>query len=165
LLTGGDRRSIARSNQARALVSSNAKRVGELAELTRDPDWLVSMRSLDLLEKIAHDRADLVQPHKRLFIGELAESARWEVRLQIVRALPLLKWTPRERVRAVAILRENLEYPQTFVRAWALDGLAMFAERDGRLLPIVRHALGAFERSGSKALEARARQIRGRSRA
>ena len=120
------------------------------------------MRALDLLEKIAHDRAELVQPYKRLFIGALAESDKWEVRLQVVRALPLLDWTSQERARAVAILRENLEYPQTFVRAWALDGLATFAERDARLVPIVRRSLDAFERSGSKALGARARHIRAR---
>jgi len=143
-------------------VSAQPQRMKELAELAADPDWLVSMRALDLLEKIAHDRAELVQPHKRLFIGPLAESDKWEVRLQVVRALPHLEWTPRERARAVAILRENLEYPQTFVRAWALDGLATFAERDARLVPIVRRALDAFERSGSKALEARARHIRSR---
>jgi len=164
LLSGGDRRSIARSNQARTLVSAKADRVSELAELATDTDWLVSMRALDLLEKIAHDQAELVQPHKRLFIGAAAESDKWEVRLQIVRALPLLKWTPRERARVVAILRENIEYPQTFVRAWALDSLATFAERDVRLLPIVRAALGDFERSGSKALEARARHVRARLR-
>jgi hypothetical protein len=164
LLSGGDRRSIARSNQARTLVSAKADRVSELAELATDADWLVSMRAFDLLEKIAHDQAELVQPHKRLFIGAAAESDKWEVRLQVVRALPLLKWTPRERARAVAILRENLDYPQTFVRAWALDSLATFAERDARLLPIVRAALGDFERSGSKALAARARQVRARLR-
>ena len=140
------------------------KRVSDLAALAADPDWLVSMRALDLLEKIAHDRAELVQPHKRLFIGALAESDKWEVRLQVVRALPLLEWTPRERARAVSILRENLEYPQTFVRAWALDSLATFAELDARILPIVRAALQDFERSGSKALEARARHIRARLR-
>jgi hypothetical protein len=164
LLSGGDRRSIARSNQARTLVSVQPKRVQELAELATDSDWLVSMRAFDLLEKIAHDQAELVQPHKRLFIGAAAESDKWEVRLQVVRALPLLKWTLRERARVVAILRENLDYPQTFVRAWALDSLATFAERDARLLPIVRAALGDFERSGSKALAARARQVRARLR-
>jgi hypothetical protein len=164
LLSGGDRRSIARSNQARTLVSVQPKRVQELAELATDSDWLVSMRAFDLLEKIAHQQAELVQPHKRLFIGAAAESDKWEVRLQVVRALPLLKWTPRERARVVAILRENLDYPQTFVRAWALDSLATFAERDARLLPIVRAALGDFERSGSKALAARARQVKVRLR-
>jgi HEAT repeat protein len=143
-------------------VSADPARVNELAKLATDPDWLVSMRALDLLEKIAHEHAERVQPHKRMFIGAAAESDKWEVRLQVVRALPLLHWTPRERARVVAILRENLDHPQTFVRAWALDGLATFAEREASLVSVVRQALAEFDRSGSKALSARARHVRTR---
>ena len=109
--------------------------------------------------------ADWVKPHKKLFIRGLADSGRWEIRLQIVRALPLLDWTPRERKRVIQILRQNVEHPQKFVRAWALDALATFAEHDRGLVPIVTCALEDFERSGSKALQTRARHIRTRLRA
>jgi HEAT repeat protein len=165
LLSGGDRRSIADSNRARELVGAKPARVAELASLTTDDDWLVSMRALDLLEKIAHEQADLVKPYKQAFLGPLADSDKWEIRLQIVRALPLLPWTRDERTRAVEILRRNVEYPQTFVRAWALDSLATFAVDDPRLMRVVKKLLGDFERSGSKALQARARNIRARLRA
>jgi len=162
LLSGGDRRSIAKSNRARNLVGASPERVAELAALTTDHDWLVSMRALDLLEKIAHQRPDLVQPYKRVFLGGLAESDKWEVRLQIVRALPLLEWTPAERKRVVEILRQNVDYPQTFVRAWALDSLATFAAADSSLMRAVKRLITEFEQSGSKALQARARNIRTR---
>jgi len=46
------------------------------------------------------------------------------------------------------------------VKAWALDSLSMFALKDKRLMPAVRHQLEAFEKSDSKALQARARRIR-----
>jgi hypothetical protein len=72
---------------------------------------------------------DSIAPHKKIFIGELASSDKWEIRLQIVRALP---------------------------------GLATIAERKRSLMPIVRRHLRAFERSASKALQARAKQIRAR---
>lgn len=120
------------------------------------------MRAMDLLEKLAHERADWVQPYKQLFIGPLADSEAWEIRLQVVRALPRLSWTARERRRVVEILRRDIEHPQKFVRAWALDGLATFASHDDSLLPDLEHALAAFERSGSKALMTRARHIRDR---
>jgi hypothetical protein len=136
--------------------------MSEVAALAEDDDWLVSMRALDLLEKAAHAHAEWVQPHRRLFIGPLADSDRWEVRLQIVRALPLMTWTPGERRRAVEILRRNIEHPQKFVRAWALDGLATFARDDATLLPAVRRSLREMERSGSKALATRARLVRER---
>jgi len=143
-------------------VRTAPERVSELAKLADDGDWLVSLRALDLLEKIAHEHADWIQPHKKLFIGRLADSDKWEIQLQIVRALPLVAWTPRERTRVVRILRRNVEHPQTFVRAWALDSLATFAEHDPGVVPIVERCLADFERSESKALQTRARHIRER---
>jgi hypothetical protein len=77
-------------------------------------------------------------------------------------ALPLLTWTPRERERAIAILRRDVEHPQKFVRAWALDSLATFAAANPVLLPLASRHLRAFERSGSKALASRARICRAR---
>lgn len=161
LLSGGDRRSLAQSKRARALVENRRTpaRVAELASLAEEQDRLVSMRALDLLEKLAREHPDWVQPHKRLFIGPLADSDAWEIRLQVVRALPLLAWTPRERKRVVEILRRDLEHPQKFVRAWALDSLATFAREDRHLLPVVFRSAEAFRRLGSKALAARARRV------
>ena len=162
LLSGGDRRSIADSNRVRLLIERNPSLVTELAALTADEDWLVTQRALDLLEKLAHEHADWIAPHKKIFIGPLAASDKWEIRLQIVRALPLFHWSPAQARRVEEILLENVAFPQTFVRAWALDGLATLAERRVTLMPIVRRHLRDFERSPSKALQARARQIRAR---
>jgi len=162
LLSGGDRRSIAQSNRARAEIERNPALVTTLAALTDDPDWIVTQRALDLLEKIARDHPARVEPHKRIFIGPLAQSDKWEIRLQIVRALPLFRWTPAQARRVEEILIANVSYPQTFVRAWALDGLATLAERRPTLRPIVQRHLRKFEASSSKALLARARHIRAR---
>jgi hypothetical protein len=107
---------------------------------------------------------DWIQPYKRLFIGPLANSELWEVRLQIVRTLPLLRWDARERQRVLAILRENLAHRQKFVRAWALDSLALVAGADGELLAEVDRGVSDFEASGVCSLEARARTIRARLR-
>ena len=60
------------------------------------------------------------------------------------------------------ILLENVTFPQTFVRAWALDSLATLSERKAKLLPVVLRHLDAFAPSSSKALQARARAIRAR---
>jgi hypothetical protein len=163
LLTGGDRRSIANSNRARAIIEKDPSLVTELVALTTDEDWLVMQRALDLMEKLAHQHSDWIEPHKKIFIGPLARGDKWEIRLQIVRALPLFKWSKSEMRRVEEILKENLDFPQTFVRAWALDSLATLAERDKTLAPIVRKYRLKFERSESKALQARARNIRARS--
>jgi HEAT repeat protein len=162
LLAGGDRRSIARSGEALALLRARSDLLPELVHLTRDQDWLVVMRAMDLLEKLAHEKPEWIQPWRGVFIGPLAGHESWEIRLQIARALPLLRWTARQRTRALAVLRRYLKDPQKFVRAWALDGLARFAETDASLRPMVRRTLLAFEASGSPSLGARARQIRAR---
>jgi len=162
LLSGGDRRSIAKSNRARAGIERNPGLVSELAALANDPDPLVSQRSLDLMEKLAHDHPTLIEPYTKIFIGPLAQSDRWEIRLQIVRALPLFRWAPAQSRRVEEILLANVSHPQIFVRAWALDALATFAERRATLRPFVRRHLRKFDESSSKALQSRARHIRER---
>ena len=162
LLSGGDRRSIADSQRVRTLIERRPAQVKALAALTADEDWLIAQRALDLLEKFAHEHPDWVEPYKAVFIGPLADSDKWEIRLQVVRALPLFRWTPAQRRRVEAILLENIEFPQTFVRAWALDSLTTIAERNTKLMPVVLRTIDAFEQSGKKALQARARAIRAR---
>ena len=162
LLAGGDRRSIMESNRARSLIERDPSRVEELAALTDDTDWLVAQRALDLLEKLAHEHLDWVETYKTIFIGPLAQSDKWEIRLQIVRALPLFHWTSSQARRVERALCDSVTFPQTFVRAWALDSLASFSRRRPRLAPLVQRYLQEFERSDSKALQARARNIRAR---
>ena len=162
LLTGGDRRDIAQASKALAIVKQNPALVAELAALTKDADWLVVQRAFDLLEKLAHEHPDWIEPHKLVFIGKHALSDRWEIRLQIVRALPLFKWTAAQRKRVEEILLDGVKFPQTFVRAWSLDSLATLATQDAKLLPTVRRQLALFARSESKALQARAKAIRER---
>lgn len=159
LLCGGDRRLIAQSNRALELIRANPARVSEIAGLAQDADWLVAMRGVDLLEKLAHQNPEWVEPHKRIFLGALADSDKWEIRLQIVRAQPLFSWTPAEQKRAVEILLRDVNHSQQFVKAWALDSLATFAERDKKLMPIVRRLVRVFERSRSKSLATRAKRI------
>jgi hypothetical protein len=162
LLRGGDRRSLAQSKRALALALARPERVTELVTLAGDRDWLISLRALDLLEKLAHQHPEWIAPHQRLFIGPLADSDKWEVRLQVVRALPLFHWSARDRSRALQILARDAAHPRTFVRAWAADSLATFAEEDGAVRPALDRCLRAMEDSGRPALAARARHIRAR---
>ena len=161
LLDGQDPRSLAQSKAARRLIEAKPARVADLVALAGHANWVVAMRALDLLEKLARAHPDWVQPHRAVFL-RTASSDQWLIRLQVVRALPLLKWPARQRAEVVGILRASVRFPQAFVQAWSLDGLATFAAADQSLRPIVKRALARFERSGSAALRARARHIRAR---
>src|SRR5690348_8959514 len=110
LLSGGDRRSIAGADRVRRIVEEQPSLVGEVAALTADENWLVVMRALDVLEKLAHNHPEWIEPHKRIFIGPLSDSNRWEVRLQIVRALPLFRWTKTQLRRVEAILMRDVSH-------------------------------------------------------
>ena len=162
LLSGGDRRGIAQSARVATIIEREPSAIKDLVALTEDSDWLVAQRALDLLEKVAHADAARVEPFKKVFIGRLADSDKWEIRLQVVRALPLFRWSAVQQRRVEQILRDNVAFPQAFVRAWALDSLATFALSKPRLMSIVRERLSSFERSPRKALQARARNIRQR---
>jgi len=162
LLSGGDRRSVAKSDRVLEIVQAEPARVSDLVALAEDEDWLVSMRATDILEKLAQQRPDWIAPHKRVFIGKLADSDKWEIQVQIVRALPLFRWTPADRQRVLEILVRDAAHPQKFVKAWALDSLATLSRNDASLTPIVSRCLRDFEESGSKALVSRARHIRQR---
>lgn len=165
LLAGGDRRSIARSNEALALLRADPARIADLVNLAEDSDWLVVMRAVDLLDKLAHEHPEWIQPHRKLFIGPLADHPSWEIRLQIARALPLLRWTRAEWQRVTSILLGYARQPQKFVKAWSADSLSQLAADDASLIPVVEALIEDFERSGSPALVSRARQIRHRLRA
>jgi hypothetical protein len=162
LLTGGDRRSIARSNHALGLLLTDRSRVAELVKLVGDRDWLVVMRATDLLDKLAHGRPAWIQRYRRLFIGPLADHESWEIRLQIARTLPLLRWAPKERPQVLRILRRYVNDPQLFVKAWSLDSLARFAENDPGLMLAVRRLLRNFKQSDRPALRSRATRIQAR---
>jgi len=159
LLDGQDSRTLSQSAAARRLIDDRPARVADLAAIAGHPNWVVAMRALDLLEKLARAHPERVQPHRAVFL-KAADSDQWLIRLQVVRALPLLRWSPKQRADAVSILRANIDYPQAFVQAWSLDGLATFAATDATLRPLVTRTLARFERSDRAALRARARQIR-----
>src|SRR5262245_1931614 len=96
LLSGGDRRSIADSGRVRSMVERDPSLVADLVALTSEADWLVAQRALDLLEKLARDHPAWISPVKRVFLGPVADSDKWEIRLQVVRALPLFRWTTQQ---------------------------------------------------------------------
>jgi hypothetical protein len=164
LPVGGDRRSIARSNEALARLRADPTRIGGLVSLVGDDDPLVVRRAVDLIEKLAHERPEWIPPNRKRLIGSLAQQGAWEARLQIARALPLRRWTAAERKRAVAILLGHARRPQKLVKAWSVDGLSQLTAHDPSLLPVVEAPIEDFERAASPALTSRARRIRQRLR-
>ncbi len=160
LLAGGTRRSNAGLARALDLLRRDFGYLAEVAALATDEDPLISARALDVLERVAREHVEWMTPHKDVFLSPLADSQAWEIRLRIVRALPLFDWAPSDCPRVRAILRRDVRHPQALVRACALDALATLASKDPGLLTLVRRRLHEAELTGDAAVLARTRGIR-----
>ncbi len=158
LLTGGDRRSIARADEALQIALADRKAVDELARLTADPDPLVASRSLDVLEKLVHKVPEWIEPHRMVFLHNTTHPY-WEARLQCVRAIPLLKWNLFERLQVIMSLRQRIVDEQKFVRCWALDSFAQLAGDDPELNRELAQHVERFMSSGVPSMTARAKAI------
>jgi hypothetical protein len=156
LLTGGDRRSIARADEALAMAREEPALIAELARLAYDEDWLVGQRACDTLEKLLRENHPAVAPYKEVFL-HLVQSPYWETRLQCVRALPLFEWAGKDRDRVVEALREHIDDEQKFVRCWSLTGFAMMASAEDR--PYLDNRIAEFIGSGVPSMIARAKAI------
>ncbi len=157
LLEGEPRKSQAGSNQALEMLLRDGSLVDELVACVDDPDELVQMRALDLIDKVARKEPEWTEPHRGLLLREYHRLPLWENRLQVARALGLFSWEGSEHERAVEILMELVEDEQPFVKAWALDSLAVLSVRDESLRGFVRHRLEDHLQTGTKSMAARAR--------
>ncbi len=109
------------------------------------------------LRNLWDHRPDLPEGTAEKVLAGLDPENHWTARLYAVRLVPFLRWNSEEsRVivdRLLTLEREG----NLFVRAWALDSLTHFAEKDAKLadrvLPLLVEAIG----SGSGAVRARAK--------
>ncbi|HUK54584.1 MAG TPA: hypothetical protein VL099_14955 [Candidatus Binatia bacterium] len=159
LLSGGDRRSIGKSNRVVALVMRRPRTLVELMLCLWNRDPLVRMRAADAAEKISALRPGCLAPFKAELLGLAGEAIQPELRWHLARMLPRLPLNAPERDRAAARLREFLSDRSSIVRTMALQGLFELAlghpareEEIGRLLE-------THSRVGSPAVKARSRLL------
>jgi HEAT repeat protein len=159
LLSGGDRRSIGKSNQIAKLVLSEPKQFTELIQCLWDEDPLVRMRAADAAEKATVTRPELLHPHKQELLGLLAEAEQIELRWHLALMVPRLELSASERERAAATLQRYLDDRSSIVKTSAMQGLADLARQDASLRDTVKHILEESQRSGTAAMKARARKL------
>lgn len=158
-LLGGDRRSIGRSNQVAREISNNPKLFAQAVAAMTDPNPLIRMRAADATEKASALFPQLLQPHKRVFLSEIAAIPQQEVRWHVAQILPRLQLTPKERAHAAAILFDYLEDKSSIVKTFAMQALADLSQRDPllrkRLVPILEFLTA----NGTPAMRARGRKL------
>jgi hypothetical protein len=159
MLSGGDRRSIGRSEAAVKLVLQQPRRFGELMECLSSEDPVLRMRAADAAEKVSAQKPRLLDRHKAELLGLLAEAEQIELRWHLAQMIPRLPLTAAERQRAREALEGYLEDRSSIVKACALEGLADLQRTDAALRPDVKQLLGNAARRGTPAMKARARKL------
>ncbi len=80
LLSGGDRRTIGRSDQVAAMVSSDLKLFPKLIAGLWSTDPLERVRSADATEKVTRTNPGLLRPYKKELLGLMSETTQQELR-------------------------------------------------------------------------------------
>jgi HEAT repeat protein len=159
MLSGGDRRSIGKSNLIAKLVLSDPKRFAELLECLWDDDPLIRMRAADAAEKVTVTRPKLLNPHKQELLGLLAEAEQIELRWHLALMVPRMALSKPEAQRAAAALHRYLDDRSSIVKTLALQGLADLARQDPNLREPARRVFEESLRTGTAAMKARARKL------
>ena len=159
MLSGGDRRSIGRSNAAVKLVLQQPGRFSELMECLSGEDPVLRMRAADAAEKVSAKKPRLLDRHKAELLGLLAEAVQIELRWHLAQMIPRLRLTAPERQRAREAFEGYLGDRSSIVKTCALEGLAELARCDAALWPHVKQLLLNAVRRGTPAMKARARKL------
>ena len=159
LLTGGDRRSLGRSNEAKKIVLQQTRRFSELVRCLWSDDPVVRMRAADAAEKVTVTRPELLHPHKQELLGLLVEAEQIELRWHLALMVPRLELSARERERAAAALQRYLEDRSSIVKTFAMQGLADLARQDRSLRETAKRILEESLQTGTAAMKARARKL------
>lgn len=159
LLSGGDRRSIGKSNQVVAEILKRPDRLAELIECMWSDDAIIQMRAADAVEKVSVQKPELLAPFKAELLGYAGETTQAEMRWHMALMLPRLPLTSAERERARIRLREYLSDRSSIVKTFALQGLTELAVGDAPRESEMIDLLQKAGRSGTLAMKARSRKL------
>jgi hypothetical protein len=158
-LSGGDRRSIGRSNEIVAEVLNRPSLFRYLFEGMANDDAIVRMRAADAAEKVSARQPNLLQPYKMKLLAIAGSSQRQEVRWHAAMMIPRLRLSANESAVAVDILLDYLRDRSSIVKTFSMQGLATLASRNSSLRAKVLPLLEELTEVGTPAMRARGRKL------
>jgi hypothetical protein len=158
-LSGGDRRSIGRSNEVVAQVLAHPAQFRHVFAGLTTNDPVIRMRSADAIEKITTRRPELLQPHKRKLLAVAGSTDQQEIRWHAALIIPRLKLTPKERAVALDILFDYLGDKSSIVKTWAMQAIWDLAASDAKLKAQIIPLIEELTQVGTPAMRARGRKI------
>lgn len=158
-LSGGDRRSIGRSNQAVAIVLGQPELMKVLFRGIESADPVLRMRCADAIEKATVSRPDLLVPYKRKLLGKLSRVEQQEVKWHVAPMLARLPLSGKEQACVLGTLLGYSRDRSSIVKAMAMQALVDLAVRSPRLMSEVKRHIEELSAVGTPAMQARGRKL------
>ncbi len=159
MLSGGDRRSTGRADEAAELALRDTDMRLELVRLLESTDPILRMRAADALEKLSRRNPALLKAFRGLFVRMAPEEKQQEVKWHLAQMLPRLGLGTEQRRLAIEALRGYMEDRSAIVQAWSLNAIAEFAQQDPAYLELVEGLLQEALASPSPAVRSRAQAV------
>lgn len=145
-LSGGDLRSIGKSNEVVEDVLKDPKLFAEVFEGMTNMDPIIRMRSADVIEKVSSMHPEYLQPFKTRLVNEISSIEQKEVRWHVAQMFSYLKIDNIERDQIVDILISYINASESkIVITFSLQTLADLAEKDKeiqhRVLKIIERTI------------------------
>jgi hypothetical protein len=159
-LTGGDRRSLGRTEEVVGWVLADKERLDDLFVCLFDQDDIVRMRAGDGLEKVARQQPAWCTPYVERLLTNVTKIEQPSVQWHLAQILSEIPLTPEQQIQAVKILKYNLEvYDDWIVVNLTLEALATFARKDADLRQEFPKILRQFQFSPKKSIASRVRKL------
>jgi hypothetical protein len=158
-LSGGDRRSIGRSNEVVADVLARPAYFRQVFVGLAADDPVVRMRAADAIDKITARRPELLRPYKRRLLAIAGSSEQQEIRWHAALIIPRLELTKKERAVALDILFDYLRDKSSIVKTFAMQAIWDLASADEKLKAQIIPLIEELTQVGTAAMRARGRKI------
>lgn len=160
LLRGNDLRSIGKSNEVVALVTSDPLLFDEVFEGIFHDDKVIRARCADAVEKVAQKFPHYIQKKKQVILKNLSKFEQKEVVWHVALMLGILNLTPTELDKAFVQLFKWLNASESIiVKVSCMQTLATQAMKNKKYLKSVRDEIQKQMINGAPAIKARGRHL------
>lgn len=159
-LSGGDPRSLGRTEEVVARVLVHRQLLSELFECVFSEDEIVRMRAGDALEKICAQKPAWLKPYLGRLLDEVSQIDQPSVQWHLAQMFSELELDEEQKRQAIAIMKNNLKKSDDWiVTNLTLESLADFVRRGdlpkSELLKIARK----YKNSRHKSVARRAEKL------
>jgi hypothetical protein len=160
-LSGGDLRSIDKTNQVVKQVLSDKSLFDDLFTGLLQDNPVIRMRAADAVEKITKIHPEWLEPYKQKIIMELTLIESKEIRWHIAQLVPRLSLTKPQRTKVARILLGWLhnEKESKIVRVMAMQALADIPTDDIQLRKSIMSEIHKMSKSKTPSLKSRSKKI------